>query len=259
MPVPAFLREGGAGIVRLGTNGFETKAGKESEIVSEETKSNPSRAGGAKARAVTLAAIIAAWLALDAATKAVFLAYPANALVGGPYFGLVDFRVVHNTGGAWGVFSNSTAALGVFSLVVCAALAVYFAKTVREQGWLATVGIALIIAGGIGNALDRFIRGFVMDFIEFSFFSFPVFNVADIGVTCGFVLLILGIAIYGVRDDDTREGEQVQSAAASLSEGERPSVDAASGEEGSGARVADAVAQSAEDGAADGGGSAGER
>ncbi len=194
-------------------------AGKESDILAEESKTKPNRGRAVKARVITLCAIVAGWLALDAATKAVFLAYPANALVGGPYLGLIDFRVVHNTGGAWGMLSNSTVALGVFSLIVCAALAVYFVITVREQGWLATVGIALIIAGGIGNAIDRFVRGFVMDFIEFSFFDFPVFNVADIGVTCGFVLLILGLLIYGVREDDDGDEAAAQGDGAQVVEG----------------------------------------
>lgn len=53
----------------------------------------------------------------------------------------------------------------------------------------------MIVAGGIGNVIDRFVQGYVTDFIEFSFFDFPVFNVADIGVTCGFVLLFVGLAI----------------------------------------------------------------
>ena len=55
----------------------------------------------------------------------------------------------------------------------------------------------MVVAGGIGNAVDRFANGFVTDFIEFSFIDFPVFNIADIGVTCGFALLIIGIIVSG--------------------------------------------------------------
>ena len=51
------------------------------------------------------------------------------------------------------------------------------------------------MAGGIGNAIDRFAQSYVVDFIEFSFIDFPVFNVADIGVTCGFVLLFIGLIL----------------------------------------------------------------
>ena len=47
-------------------------------------------------------------------------------------------------------------------------------------------------SGGLGNAIDRFSQLYVVDFIDFTFIDFPVFNVADIGVTCGFVLLVIG-------------------------------------------------------------------
>ena len=49
-----------------------------------------------------------------------------------------------------------------------------------------------MFSGGLGNAFDRFAQGYVIDFIDFTFIDFPVFNIADIGVTCGFVLLVIG-------------------------------------------------------------------
>ena len=54
-----------------------------------------------------------------------------------------------------------------------------------------TCALSLIAAGGIGNAIDRFVNGFVVDFIDLTF-MISVFNIADIGVTCGFVLLVIG-------------------------------------------------------------------
>ena len=58
-----------------------------------------------------------------------------------------------------------------------------------------------MVAGGIGNALDRFTLGYVVDFIEPVFIDFPVFNVADIGVTCGFVLFLAGMLLSWHRGD----------------------------------------------------------
>ena len=107
----------------------------------------------------------------------------------------VDIRLVHNTGGAWGIFSDSTFALGVFSLIVCAVLAGSCLATLKASSFAQVVSFALIVAGGIGNAIDRFVQGFVTDFIEFSFIDFPVFNVADIGVTCGFALLVIALIL----------------------------------------------------------------
>ena len=48
----------------------------------------------------------------------------------------------------------------------------------------------------IGNAIDRFTLGFVVDFIEPTFIDFPIFNIADIGVTCGIILFIVSLLIH---------------------------------------------------------------
>ena len=141
------------------------------------------------------AVIVIAWVALDQFAKSFFAGQQPGGILAGPYLGLIDIRLVHNTGGAWGIFSDSTFGLGVFSLVVCVVVAVFFLVTARQSNAVQTVSFALIVAGGIGNAIDRFAQGFVTDFIEFSFIDFPVFNVADIGVTCGFALLIIGMFI----------------------------------------------------------------
>ena len=140
-------------------------------------------------------AIVVVWVVLDQLTKSFFAGMQPGGILAGPFAGIFDIRLVHNTGGAWGVFAGNTTALGVFSLVVCVLLLVYYFWQRNEVNATQTIGIALIVAGGIGNAIDRFSQGFVTDFIEFSFFDFPVFNVADIGVTCGFVLLFLGLAL----------------------------------------------------------------
>ena len=58
-----------------------------------------------------------------------------------------------------------------------------------------------MVAGGLGNALDRFTLGYVVDFIEPVFIDFPVFNVADIGVTCGFAIFLAGMALAWRRED----------------------------------------------------------
>lgn len=140
-------------------------------------------------------AIVVVWVVLDQLTKSFFAGMQPGGILAGPFAGIFDIRLVHNTGGAWGIFAGNTTALGVFSLAVCILLLAYFFWQRDEVNATQTIGIALIVAGGIGNAIDRFSQGFVTDFIEFSFFDFPVFNVADIGVTCGFVLLFLGLAL----------------------------------------------------------------
>lgn len=146
------------------------------------------------------AAVVLLWLAADIATKAVCNGYGPGEVIAGPFLGLVQFRLAHNTGAAWGMFGDSTFALGVMSLLVCAALAAYLIATARRANLVEVVGIALVVAGGLGNALDRFTLGYVVDFIDTTFIEFPTFNVADIGVTCGFVLFFAGM-LWGMRRD----------------------------------------------------------
>lgn len=152
---------------------------------------------------VLFVVLAAAWAALDAFTKAQFHDGVVGRVVFGPVLGLFDFRLIHNTGGAWGIFSNSTFALGVFSLAVCLIASIYFFIASKHMNLFKTVGFALVVAGGIGNAIDRFVLGYVVDFIEFAFFEFPVFNVADIGVTCGFVILIIGLIVDFSKGDES--------------------------------------------------------
>ena len=78
----------------------------------------------------------------------------------------------------------------------------------RRSNWVLTLGGALVVAGGIGNAIDRFIQGYVVDFIELSFMDFPVFHIADIGVTCGVVLIFIAVIFFWRGDDGASdEGE----------------------------------------------------
>lgn len=141
--------------------------------------------------------IVVVWLVLDQASKLFFNGlYHAGQVISDPILGIFRFHLVYNTGGAWSIFSGATWALGAFSLVVCIALTVYLALTPQRPNAGELIGISLVVAGGIGNAIDRFTLGFVVDFIEPTFVDFPIFNVADIGVTCGIILFIVSLLIH---------------------------------------------------------------
>ena len=174
------------------TLAIEKEQGEASAVVERA----PSRR---KRNAAIFVPVAVLWLAIDIATKAYFNGFSVGQVVAGPFLGLVQFRLVHNTGAAWGMFDESTFALGVMSVLVCVALTVYLFTAGKRAGVMET-GIALIVAGGLGNALDRFTLGYVVDFIDTVFISFPTFNVADIGVTCGFVLFFAGM-LWSMRKD----------------------------------------------------------
>lgn len=142
-----------------------------------------------------VAVIMVLLLGIDQATKAFFNQFPVGSVVMGPFGDVLCLRTVHNTGAAWGMMDGATVLLGVLSLAVVAVLLVFLFVLAPDASPLTAVAVGLVAAGGIGNAIDRFALGYVVDFIQPLFIDFPVFNVADIGVTCGFVLLVLSLLL----------------------------------------------------------------
>ncbi len=158
----------------------------------------PEGAAGLSARkrnAVLFAVVMLAWIVIDQLTKIFFNSYQLGELIAGPFAGIFQFRLVHNIGAAWGMFGGAVIPLALVSIAVCLVLAAYLFVFAPDSSSLTAFGIALVVAGGIGNAIDRFSLGYVVDFIEPVFIEFPVFNVADIGVTCGFALFLLGMLL----------------------------------------------------------------
>lgn len=163
-----------------------------------ETSGNIAVSRRTRARhALAFFLLAAVWLFADQATKRFFeTTQQLGAVVPGSDFGILQFRLVHNTGAAWSLLSDMTWLLGTVSLVVCAGMFIYAILWVKKPNWILTCGAALVFAGGLGNAIDRLAQGYVVDFIEATFVDFPVFNVADIGVTCGFILALIGAYRY---------------------------------------------------------------
>ncbi|MEG2584433.1 MAG: signal peptidase II, partial [Oscillospiraceae bacterium] len=97
---------------------------------------------------------------------------------------------VENTGVAFGMFKDMRWFFVVVSVLVLVLLAVFFYKTKPRTMWL-KIGTCLVFSGAIGNLVDRIVNGYVVDFLDFCLINFPVFNVADISVCVGVVLLMI--------------------------------------------------------------------
>ena len=171
-----------------------------------------------------LAVVACVWLVLDVASKQWAVSASGGAVgtcFAGPLLGLVDFRLAFNTGMAWSLFSGNPVPLGLFSLAICALILVYVLVIERESSLVEMVGLALVFSGGLGNAIDRFAAGQVTDFINFTFMSFPVFNVADMGVTCGVVIFLVGFLVCSGRRERARAAQaEAADAEGSAKEGE---------------------------------------
>ena len=107
--------------------------------------------------------------------------------------GFFYITYVKNTGAAWSMLSGQRVFLSMISAAAAVGMLVMLHKTVSKKQKLTSISLALMIAGAIGNLIDRLMLGYVRDFLNFYIFGydFPVFNVADICLTVGVCLLIL--------------------------------------------------------------------
>ena len=108
---------------------------------------------------------------------------------------ILNFIYVRNTGAAFSMFSGKTVVLGVVSILFCIGVAAFWIVK-KPQHTLFKLSLMLLFAGAFGNAIDRIFRGFVVDFIETAFVKFPVFNIADIAITVGTVLLVIYLLFF---------------------------------------------------------------
>ena len=114
--------------------------------------------------------------------------------------GVLAFTYAENTGMAFSMFSGQSWLLGMVSLAVIAAgcLAV---RRYRLSRW-STAAVMLMLGGAVGNMIDRFLQGYVVDMFEVLLFEFAVFNVADAALTVGCAMTFYALLF---RRDDWRE------------------------------------------------------
>ena len=103
---------------------------------------------------------------------------------------IFDVTYVQNKGAAFSVLAGRTELLSIVSVVFCVVIIVFWIKK-KPSDTLLCLSLSLLFAGAAGNGIDRIFRGFVIDYINLTFMNFPVFNIADIGVTVGAALFIL--------------------------------------------------------------------
>jgi signal peptidase II len=108
--------------------------------------------------------------------------------------GIIDLGYTENRDIAFSAFSHLSLhppawALGIFAVVTMIAVAIAWTRRANRP-WSEHAGFAMIMAGAIGNAMDRLTSGHVVDFIHIHFW--PVFNLADILIVVGVGLLLLG-------------------------------------------------------------------
>ena len=110
--------------------------------------------------------------------------------------GIVQLTYVQNTGAAFSSLEGQQWLFAVIFVVFTLAVGYEFWKKTMPftnlERWL----IVAVYAGGLGNMIDRLRLGYVVDMIETTFMDFPVFNVADIFITCGCILLMVHLVFF---------------------------------------------------------------
>ncbi len=149
------------------------------------------------------------FIAIDQITKVIAF----NNLKGNDSIVLIknifSLTYIENKGAAWGLFAGK---MGIFVIVTMIVVPVLILFIFRIQKVKRTIDnkrsysilqmlIVVLISGAIGNCIDRVSRGFVVDFFEFTFIDFPVFNVADCYITVGTTMLIL-LVMFALSDED---------------------------------------------------------
>ncbi len=156
--------------------------------------------------------IIAALVVVDQVTKlmALHLLRPVGSVE--VIKGVFRFTYVENEGAAFGMFADNRWVFMIISTVAIAALLIYLWKF-RPNSRFACMALSMIIAGGIGNMIDRVYLGFVVDFLDFC--AFPelwmwVFNVADVCVCVGGGMLVLWLAMSIIEEYKAEKAEKAK-------------------------------------------------
>lgn len=108
---------------------------------------------------------------------------------------IISLTYHENTGAAFSMLSGKLPFLIIItSIFVLFGIYLVVSKRVRHP--MTVVGISLMIAGGLGNLIDRIFRGYVIDYLEVRIFNFAIFNFADCCVVVGAVILMVAVLFF---------------------------------------------------------------
>ena len=135
--------------------------------------------------------IVAVVLLLDQVTKSLIVKHLSLSHSQPVIKGVLFLSLVHNRGAAFGLLKG----LNIFFILTAVAAAILICLTLKDLGWrkitLASGALSLILAGALGNLIDRVMFGYVIDFLDLRIW--PVFNVADSAISISALLLAYSI------------------------------------------------------------------
>ncbi len=120
---------------------------------------------------------------------------------------ILNITYEQNTGAAFSILSGKQYFLiAITAVIMLVMLYMLLAKKIKKTSYVWCV--SLILAGGIGNLIDRILRGFVVDFIDVKIINFAVFNVADICAVVGSFALVFFVVTDEIKDAKRKKAEK---------------------------------------------------
>ena len=150
---------------------------------------------------ITSLIVAAIVVGVDQLTKFLIYGTPAGSVVGN----LLWFESTLNTGVAFSMFEG----MQWLFIVIASLASILFIYLIVSKKWLESklekISVALVLAGTIGNLIDRIIFNGVRDFIYLKFINFAIFNVADMAITIGSILLCVAIIFFRKSKEEQKE------------------------------------------------------
>lgn len=112
---------------------------------------------------------------------------------------VLNFTLAYNRGAAFSLLANQSGWQKWFFVLLGSVVAVFllaYLRQVPRQAYTLSVGLGLILGGAVGNVIDRLLYGHVIDFIHVHYgdaWHYPIFNVADMGICVGMVLVLIDV------------------------------------------------------------------
>jgi len=119
--------------------------------------------------------------------------------------GVFHLTYVENTGSAFGMLKDHRWVFMTLSVVLIIGLSAFFIYFYKKITPLMRLACSMIIAGGVGNMIDRILVGYVVDFFDFTLINFAVFNVADSFVCVGAALFVVWFIIDTVKEEKAKK------------------------------------------------------
>lgn len=146
--------------------------------------------------------VMLVFLLLDQFTKYLAIVHlkgqPALVLIDG----VLELQYVENTGVAFSMFQNRKIFILIMGFAVLAVVFFFLLKLPRQKKYLAVhILLSVLVAGALGNIIDRIRFDFVVDFISFVLIHYPVFNVADCYIVVSAVVLVI-LFMFVYREED---------------------------------------------------------